>query len=233
MKGGFPNLFRDFVALIYPRNCAGCGQALSKGEEILCTICKYEIPRTNYHKNNQNQFFLKFAGRIRIEFAIAFLHFHKKGITQQLLHNFKYRNQPEIGEKIGEWFGSDLVEAGFGNEWDMVLPVPLHQSKEKRRGYNQSNYFAKGLGSVLGIPAPFNKLQRTKASETQTNKSRGERWMNVEGIFKVLDSRNLKDKHVLLVDDVVTTGSTLESCGQAILDGGAGKLSLATLAIAH
>jgi len=175
----------------------------------------------------------KFYGRIKVEYAIAYLHFHKEGITQQILHNLKYRNQPEAGIKLGEWFGLDLIKSGLADTWEVVIPIPLHRSKEKRRGYNQSNYIAEGLGNALGIPNSFETIIRNKKSETQTNKSKQERWENVEGIFEIKKPQTVRGKHVLLVDDVVTTGATLESCGHAILSAGAGRLSMATLAIAR
>ena len=175
----------------------------------------------------------KFYARIELSSAMAYLHFYKSGITQRILHNFKYNHQPEIGEKLGEWYGNDLIRDGIGTEWDIVIPIPLHASKEKLRGYNQSNYFARGLAKSLEKEYSLNSVIRNKKSETQTHKTRQQRWKNVEGIFKVVAPKKLRDKHVLLVDDVVTTGATLESCGNAILNSGARSLSLATLAIAH
>jgi len=154
-------------------------------------------------------------------------------MVQSILHNFKYRNQPEIGLTIGEWFGKDLVEADLANEWDLVIPVPLHRSREKRRGYNQSNHLAQGLGVALDLPVALNAVIRKKRSESQTHKSRQERWENVEGIFEVRKPELVLGKHVVLVDDVVTTGATLESCGHALLEAGTRDLSFATLAIAH
>lgn len=191
------------------------------------------MPKTNYAENSQNAFMQKFYGRLKLEFAISYLHFYKEGITQQILHNIKYRGQPEIGEKLGEWFGRELSESGLADTWDTVIPIPLHISKEKRRGYNQSNYLASGIASAMEIEKAFHAVVRSRKSETQTRKTRQERWENVEGIFEVRKVEQILGKHVLLVDDVVTTGATLESCGRAILDAGADKLSLATLAIAH
>jgi len=233
LKAGFTSWIRDLVALIYPRNCAGCGQSLSKGEDLLCTICKYEMPKTRHHGNRQNAFIQKFYGRIKVEYALAYLHFHKQGITQQVLHNYKYQNQPEVGLKMGEWFGVDLLNSGIIDTWDIILPIPLHKSKEKRRGYNQSNYLAEGLSNSLDIPYSFDTVIRNRKSETQTHKSKQERWENVEGIFDIKDAQEIEGKHVLLVDDVVTTGATLESCGHTLLSAGAQKLSFATLAIAQ
>ena len=218
--------------MIFPKNCVGCGRSLGRGEDILCTICKYELPKTSLLKQ-VNAFETKFHGRISIKSALAFLHFHKEGMVQSILHNFKYRDQPEIGLAIGEWFGKDLVEADLANEWDLVIPVPLHRSREKRRGYNQSNHFAQGLGAALDLPVALDAVIRKKRSESQTHKSRQERWENVEGIFEVRKPELVQGKHVVLVDDVVTTGATLESCGHALLQAGAKDLSFATLAIAH
>lgn len=175
----------------------------------------------------------KFYGRIKVEYALAYLHFHKEGITQQVLHNFKYRNQPEVGQKMGEWFGVHLLDSGITDTWDIILPIPLHKSKEKLRGYNQSNYFAEGLSNSLDISCSFDIIIRNRKSETQTHKSKQERWENVEGIFDIKNPQAIEGKHVLLIDDVVTTGATLESCGHTLLSAGANKLSFATLAIAQ
>lgn len=223
----------DFFSLIYPVNCPACGKAIAKGETLLCTICRYELPETGYHKVSQNPVVRKFYGRIKFEFAFSYLHFHKSGIVQVILHQFKYRNQPEIGEKLGEWFALDLLDSFSPVPWDVIIPIPLHRSKEKKRGYNQSNYFAAGLSGILDIPWSGKAVIRTTKSETQTHKSKMERWKNVKDIFQASDALLINDKHILLVDDVITTGATLESCGQMLLDAGAAKVSVATLATAR
>lgn len=174
-----------------------------------------------------------FYGRMSIENAFTYLYYYKKGVVQSILHQLKYNGQPEIGEKLGEWFANDLLEVFSPPPWDIIIPIPLHRSREKKRGYNQSAFFASGLSKTLGIPWSKKVVVRIKKSETQTRKSKLERWENVKDIFRVTSKNEIKEKHVLLVDDVVTTGATLESCGKKLLEMDAAKLSIATIAIAR
>ncbi len=225
-------LVHDFIALIYPQNCPGCGKSLVKGEKVLCTICAYDLPFTNYYRDKLNPLARKLLGRIKLEGAYPYLFFYKSGIVQSILHHFKYGNQPEIGHQLGFWYGEELVNFLQPN-WDLIVPVPLHPLREKRRGYNQSDYFASGLADASGIPWSKKAMVRMVKSETQTHKSKTERWENVRGIFSVAVPKQIEGKHILLVDDVITTGATLESCGTTLLESGAKTLSLASLALAR
>jgi len=206
---------------------------LARGEDLLCTVCRYELPVTNFHKTSQNKLNQMFYGRMSIENAFTYLYYYKKGVVQSILHQLKYNGQPEIGEKLGEWFANDLLEVFSPPPWDIIIPIPLHRSREKKRGYNQSAFFASGLSKTLGIPWSKKVVVRIIKSETQTRKSKLERWENVKDIFRVTSKNEIKEKHVLLVDDVVTTGATLESCGKKLLEMDAAKLSIATIAIAR
>ncbi len=225
-------MLHDFIALIYPQNCPGCGKSLVKGEKILCTICRYNLPVTKYYQETQNPLYQKLMGRIKLEGAYPYLFFYKSGIVQSILHHFKYKNQPEIGHQLGIWFGEELVN-NLSPSWDLIIPVPLHPLKEKRRGFNQSDYLASGLSEAVGVPWSKKVVVRRVKSETQTHKTKTERWENVRGIFSVTNTGEVKEKHILLVDDVITTGATLESCGTTLFEAGIKKLSIASIAVAR
>ncbi|OJJ20500.1 competence protein [marine bacterium AO1-C] len=242
MKKLADTLLGDFLALIFPEFCACCNESLLKGETQICTKCRYDLPITNYHLHRQNILSQRFWGKLPIEYAFAYLKFTKGGKVQKILHDLKYNGNQEIGIMLGKWYGQILVDAGLAkldaNEvakeqvFQVILPIPLHKAKLRKRGFNQSDCFAEGLSSTMGIPWHSDALKRNKATKTQTRKGRMERWQNVENIFEVTSHEVIEDKHVLLVDDVVTTGSTLEACAQAILNAGAAKISIATLAVA-
>lgn len=227
-----PELFHDFITLIYPRYCPACMDGLVKGEEILCSRCIHELPRTNFHLSRENAVFNRLYGRLPIHSGAAFLHFHKQGTVQNLLHEFKYNNRPEIGRILGNVYGEDLEKSGFSAHFEHILPVPLHPSKLKKRGYNQSEEFAKGLSERLQKPVETQVLQRAKPTETQTRKSRLKRWQNVEDVFLVSEPEKVAGKKLLLVDDVITTGATLEACGQVLLEAGCTQLCVAGIAYA-
>ncbi len=224
-------LFTDFFSLIYPRICPGCNGSLVHGEQGLCTICKHELSYTNFLDDPQNALASTFYGRLPLENVFSYIYFFKGGIAQSILHELKYKGNYEIGVLMGEWFGRELRHKNFG--WDVIVPVPLHPQKLKKRGYNQSEQFAKGLANILGISLKPDLLQRHLQSETQTHKSKMERWENVKDNFSVTDATYIKDRHVLLVDDVITTGSTIEACGNVLLNSGVSKLSVIALAMAR
>ena len=187
-----------------------------------------DLPKSNYHRERENPFFHKFSGRIPVRFVMTLFKFVKSGKVQHLLHALKYKNQPEIGVQLGRVYGADLEE--YKNQFDVIVPVPLHPSKRRKRGYNQSEEFGKGLGEILEIPCTEKFLKRVKATATQTKKSKLNRWENVSEVFEVEQKEELKGKRVLLVDDVVTTGATLEACGQKLLEAGCGDVSIACIA---
>lgn len=227
------DLFQDFLSLIYPRYCMGCQDGLIKGEEILCTKCIHELPKTHYHQEAENPIFKRLYGRIPLSNALAFLLFRKGGIVQHLLHELKYNNHPEIGLIMGTIYGEELLKNGYSDQFDCVLPIPLHPIKQRRRGYNQSEEFAIGLANKLGAKHISNAVIRVTKTETQTQKSKLKRWENVKQVFKVVNREAIEGKRVLLVDDVITTGATVEACGQALLDSGCSTLSVAGIAYAE
>jgi ComF family protein len=210
-----------------------CKDGLVKGEDILCTRCILELPRTDFHKDPGNPIFQQFFGRIRIRYAFAFLHYRKGGKVQRLLHELKYFNKPQIGNRIGMAYGAELAESGLESGFDCIVPMPLHPSRQRRRGYNQSEGFAQGLARTLRAQCVTGAVLRSRPTETQTRKSRLKRWENVESVFVAANPDQIRHKRVLLVDDVITTGSTVEACGHALLSAGCSELSIAGIAYAH
>lgn len=221
----------DMIGLIYPKICMACDRPLLKHEESLCTFCIYSLPKTNFHTQYDNPVSRLFWGKTDIEGAASYFHFEKGGHVQQLIHRFKYKGFKEIGIEVGKHYGTELKNAAPFKNADIIVPVPLHKSKQRKRGYNQSEFFAAGLSHAMQIPTDFTSLFRAKATETQTRKSRFERYENVESIFQLKANHPLSGKHILLVDDVVTTGSTLEACCRALKDEG-NKVSVVTMAYA-
>jgi ComF family protein len=199
-------------------------------EHVFCTDCLSSLPKTNYHLDPDNPVKTRLAGRLPLEHAFAFLHFRKSGIVQTLLHQLKYKNQPEIGVAIGLLYGRELAAAGLGQQFNLIVPVPLHRARHRHRGYNQSAKFAEGLSAALGLPWHASISLRKQATRTQTRKTRAQRWTNVADAFAVGDVAPIKDKHILLVDDIITTGATLEACGQQLLNHGCRSLSIACIA---
>ena len=222
----------DFISLLFPEYCLGCFNGLVKGEEILCTKCLAELPRTGYIDMDENPIKEKFIGRLPIKDAWAFLRFRKQGIVQHLLHQLKYNNQPEVGIRLGKVFGRELNNRGY-NHFDLIVPLPLHSSRKKNRGYNQSQKFAEGLSNALEIPVKTDCCVRLKNTQTQTRKNRSERWENVEHAFQVMNKVDIENKRILLVDDVITTGATLEACGRQLINSGCKELSIACIAEAQ
>jgi ComF family protein len=223
----------DFISLFFPHYCLGCSEALVKGEDILCTQCLSELPKTNYHCQANNPIENKLFGRINVKHAWAFLKFRKSGIVQHLLHQLKYKNHPEVGVRIGMLYGKELREQGFENEFDLIVPVPLYNSRRRKRGYNQSAKFAEGLSSSLGVPWDESISIRKSRTSTQTRKSKLDRWENVKDVFGVIATEKISNKRILLVDDVITTGATLEACGLHLLKNNCAELSIACMAEAQ
>jgi ComF family protein len=226
------SLLNDFISLFFPNICIGCDEVLPRGVNFICPSCQLALPKTGNHKIAIPSFEQKFTGLIDYEHVLVYMHFHKQGIVQRLMHELKYNHKPEIGQLLGRWYGTELAEAGFGTAFDCIVPVPLHKSKLKKRGYNQSEGFAKGLAEALSAQCLPDALARKRANETQTRKNRQERWQNVEGLFEPLEGEKLQGKRILLVDDVLTTGSTLLSCGEAVLEARPASLSFGLIAAA-
>lgn len=223
----------DFIALIFPDLCHACGESLISGEELICTRCIYDLPYTNFHQQADNIVAQQFWGKVKLDAAYALLYFNKGGKTQQLIHALKYKNTPLIGNKLGSMAGAQLLQTEHLKNFDAVIPVPLHKSRLRKRGYNQSACFAEGLAQTLQTNVVSNNLIRTIATSTQTKKSRFERAANMQEVFAVASPAALKDKRILLVDDVVTTGATLEACAAVLLAVPGLKLSIATIAYAE
>ncbi|MDA0315571.1 MAG: phosphoribosyltransferase family protein [Bacteroidetes bacterium] len=222
--------WKDFIDLIFPRNCPICKQALFDFEPCLCTICQGMLPRANFHLHPfDNELTSKLQGLMPVHRVMAFLRFTKKGKSQALLHLLKYKNKPELGEELGRLYGLSLSQNGFLGLWDVLVAVPLHPLKKQRRGYNQSECFARGLSQSLGIPYR-ELLVRRKFTTTQTNKSRLERLDNVEDVFALNEGQAIQGLRILLVDDLLTTGATLCACAQTLLRGSAKHVDLATIA---
>lgn len=221
----------NFVDLFYPRICPACGMLLMYGERVICTECLIHLPKSNYHKFEDNPVAKVFWGRAQISNATAFYVFEKGSKYQKLIHKMKYKGQKEIGTELGKMFGEDLKNTDF-HSIDNIIPVPLHPRKLKKRGFNQAELIANGLGDSMNIPIDTESLNRIVANPTQTRKNRIERWQNVSGIFEVENSLILENKHVLIVDDVLTTGSTLEACVTAFSEIPGIKVSIAVLAYA-
>lgn len=226
------NLWDDFISLLFPRLCYACGNHLLRNENLICTECYVIIPRTNYHKINENPVEQLFWGRCVIEKAAAFSFYNKGSRIRNLIHNLKYNGIQEIGFEVGRIYGLSLRDTGFTDDIDLIVPVPLHPSKKRARGYNQSDTISEGIASATGLKVDKNSLVRSKVTPTQTKRSRYERWTNVEGIFNVIDREKLKGQHILLVDDVITTGSTIESCANELLRVEGVKVSAVALAFA-
>ena len=231
MKTGLFGVLHDFIALFYPNLCVGCERNLYRDEKHLCLNCLTQLPRTNYHQVKENVIEKRFYGRVEIEYASTFLYFEKEIITQKLLHEIKYRGRKELGERLGALFGSQLADSRF-NEADMIIPVPLHPNKLRVRGYNQSEWIAKGIAKKMQKPLENNVLKRIIENPTQTSKGVYERWENTAGIFESENTEFIENKHLLLVDDVLTTGSTLEACIIPLKRILGVKISIAALAAA-
>ncbi|MCU0446174.1 MAG: ComF family protein [Microscillaceae bacterium] len=226
-------MFKDFLALIYPEFCVACEQVLTKGEDQICTDCRYHLPYTNTHLDKENILLQKFWANQPLHYALAYFYFIKNSRVQNIIHSLKYEGNQAVGELLGKWYGAILTEQGFNQTFDIILPVPLHAARLRQRGYNQSDCFARGLAEAMQIPWSAETLARGKATQTQTRKSRMERWQNVSDIFVVQKPELVDNQRVLLVDDVITTGSTVESCLQILQNNGAKELSVAAIAVAR
>ncbi len=210
-----------------------CGNVLFNQENVICTKCLFHLPRTNFCFFQENPVFEIFKGRIDIFSATSFLFFNKGGKVQKLMHNLKYRGKKDVGIFLGTLLGRNLVKSPLFNTVDIVVPVPLHPLKRKKRGYNQSALIARGISDVLNIETIENNLIKIANTESQTKKKRFDRWENVKTSFIVKDKSVLKNKHILLVDDVITTGATIEACVTVLKELENVKVSVASVAYAQ
>ena len=226
------DLWDDFISLLFPRLCYGCGNHLLRNESLICTECYVVIPRTGFHLVDDNPVARLFWGRCLIEKAAAFSYYNKGSRIRQLIHNLKYKGIKDLGNELGRIYGSSLEESDFCKGINLIIPVPLHPARKRRRGFNQSDLISSGISEATGIPYNDGLLSRITPTSTQTRRSRYDRWANVEGVFHVNMPEDLKDKHILLVDDVITTGSTIESCANELLKIEGVKVSVVALAYA-
>ena len=226
------SLFTNLLNLLYPNLCIICNESLIRGETIICLKCLHEMPKTNYHLEPDNTVEKRFWGKVPVHCATSYFHFYKGSPFQKLLHELKYRGNKEVGLVIGKHAAIDLLDSPDFCSVDVIVPVPLHPKKYAKRGYNQSEWIAKGLAEILKKPIDTTHLMRIRENTTQTRKSIFDRYQNTTGIFVLNDKTVFRKQHVLLVDDVLTTGSTLEACMLALLDTDYIKISVFTLAIA-
>jgi len=222
----------NIADMFFPNLCVTCGNRLVMQEKYLCIDCWLDLPVTNFHFNPENKVAQLFWGRVKIENATAFFVFNKGSNYQHLIHFIKYKGLKELGFETGRRFGMALSTSPQFNAVDIILPVPLHPKKQKKRGYNQSEWIANGISESLNKPVSNDNLRRNLHTSTQTRKNRYERWENVDNIFEVTLPDEFAGKHILIIDDVVTTGSTLESCALQLLQLEGVKVSIATLAFA-
>jgi len=217
---------------MFPNLCVICGRALQGNEHQLCLSCLYDIPKTNYHLMVENPVEKRFWGKVPICRGTSYFFFQKGAASQKLLHLLKYQGCKEIGELMGKYAAVDLLDSPDFASIDLIIPVPLHPNKYKLRGYNQSEWIGKGISAIFNKPQNTTTLLRIRENTTQTSKSVFERYENTEGIFALNYNSKLNGKHVLLVDDVLTTGSTLEACIRTLLEIPEIKISIFTLAVA-
>lgn len=225
-------LLKDLTSLLFPELCHACGNNLAYGEKHICTFCLFDLPYSDFHLYPDNPVAKQFWGRLHLEAAMALFYFKKGTKIQNLIHALKYKCQSSLGVTLGSLLGEKLNDSPQFNSIDLILPVPLHPSRQRLRGYNQSSSIAEGVAEQLSIPISIKHLIRTRVTSTQTKKSRYIRFENMKTVFSVKNAEELKNLHILLVDDVITTGATLESCCQTLLNFGINKISIAAIAFA-
>ncbi len=223
-------MFQSFIDLIFPRICTGCEQPLQLNEDQICTDCRFELPLTNSHIETNERLNNKFRGKVKLEHSLAYLKFVKGGKVQNIMHHLKYKGNIEVGELLGRMYGAELKEKSFPDKFDLILTVPLHKKRLIIRGYNQSDCIAKGLSESMGIEWRGDVLKRGIETESQVNKSRLERYENMQDVFFVDKPEGLAERKIVLVDDTITTGATLESCVLALNDVGVKNVSILAMA---
>lgn len=219
--------------LLYPSLCQGCRKQLIAGEEVLCMGCASKLPATNYHTIPDNETTLRFAGRLPFKFATSLAWFTEDGLLQHLLHGLKYQKKQEIGTYLGAQLGAAILQIPDASSLTHIVPVPLHRKKEEERGYNQSMLIAEGISAATGIPINNNLIVRARYTASQTSKTRAERLDNMKDAFVLTGVPAGKGAHLLLVDDVLTTGATIESCAHTLLQLPGVVVSIATVGIAQ
>lgn len=222
----------SLLHLFFPHVCAGCGNDILNKESQLCIRCLSTLPETNFHSHNNNPVEKIFWGRLQLENATAHYYFTKESSMQRLMQQFKYKGNKELGLQLGRLMGESLRQSNRFDLIDALIAIPLFPSKERKRGFNQAEILCEGIAEKMKIPILKNCIARLQHTQTQTKKGRTERWKNMKGKFTLLNESAIENKHILLIDDVVTTGATLEACGSELLCGHNTKLSIATLCYA-
>ncbi len=228
---GIRDVLLAFSTLVYPRTCCSCGSVLVTGELHVCGFCRVAMPRTDFFSHVENPLKQRFWGRVPVETGTALFYFQKGGRVQRVIHQFKYRGNLKLGFFLGRLLGLTIRSSPHYKGLDLIIPVPLHSDKERARGFNQSEVICRGVSDVLNIPCRADLLVKVDETATQTKKDRFRRWENVSEVFKVTDEATLSSKNILLVDDVITTGATLEACAIKLLHISGVKVWVATLAI--
>ncbi len=224
--------FSDLVGLLFPDRCGACETPLYTGESAICTSCLYQLPYTDYHLYTENRVARQFWGRVPVKAAMAMLYFKKESSVQRLIHQLKYKHQTGIGIYLGQLLGERLTQSILYKKVDLIIPVPLHPKKQRERGYNQSSCIAKGIATQLTVPVLEHLLKKEIETSSQTHKSRYERYENMKAVFSITAKTDISGKNLLLVDDVITTGATLEACANLLLENGAASVSIACLCFA-
>jgi len=224
-------MIKNLLNLFFPKLCSACSNHLSDNELQICTTCRHQLPLTNFHNDKDNVVHKMLYGRVKLKEATSLLYFSKKGIVQQLMHNLKYRGQEEIGHFLGEWLGAELSQIEGYLNIDVVVPVPLHKSKLKSRGYNQVDKFGQAIAKALNADYNTSVLIKTTNSKTQVFKDRLKRNTSDHSNFEIINENILEYKHILLVDDIITTGATIEDCANSLLKINGISLSLATMSV--
>ena len=224
-------LLTNLASLIYPELCVICREALIENEKFFCFPCSLKLPRTDYHLIPENQAIDRLAGKVSLVRASSYFYYSKGGVAQKLVTEIKYKGNRNLGEWIGAYIAKDMILSDFFQDIDYLVPVPLHRSKEKKRGFNQAEKIAEGIAKVTKIPLDITNVFRGKANTSQTKKGVFDRWRNTVNLFEMNNPELFAGKHILLIDDVLTTGSTLESIAQSLLKSPEVKISILTLAI--
>ena len=222
----------DLIGLLFPHLCNACGNPLVHSENQICIKCLYDLPFTDYHIHAENRVARQLWGRVPLHAAMAMLYFKKGAKVQNLIHNLKYNSKTEVGIILGKLLGERLKSSPIYQDVDLIIPVPLHRKKIRLRGYNQCTFIAEGISQTMNISFTENALLRNVATESQTKKGRYTRYENMLEVFSISNPKDILNKHVLLIDDVITTGATLEACANILLTNGAAKVSIAAIAFA-
>lgn len=225
-------MLQSVINLFFPKVCYACHDLLNDNEQDICTDCRNNLPVTNFHFNDDDTVLKVFYGRVKIEHATALLRFEKKGMVQQLIHGLKYKGQEKIGVFLGDWLGGELKTVQAYEDIDVVIPVPLHKKKLKKRGYNQVSKFGQQIAAALNVPYIDQVLLKETNTESQVLKKRLARWNDNNELFTLQNKNTIANKHILLVDDLITTGATMEACITILNQAENIKISVASMAIA-